>query len=100
MAPTEMQKQQNRMAFGQAEEEVIVFDETEGLGMINQSLGTGRVRAVGADARNKRTFCVLSRFPTDASESKATKKTHGVVWRHVGHFIVARHDANTGHGTR
>ena len=32
---------QNRMAFGEAEEDVGAFDETKGLGMI----GTGKVRA-------------------------------------------------------
>ena len=52
-AITELQKQQNRMGFNVAEEEVLVLDETEGLGMINQSLGTGRVRATTADNRTK-----------------------------------------------
>ena len=40
---------QNRMAFGEVEEEVGAFDETKGLGMI----GTGKVRAHEADAKSR-----------------------------------------------
>jgi U4/U6 small nuclear ribonucleoprotein PRP31 len=42
-AQTELRKLQNRMAFGEAEEEVGAFDQTKGLGMIG--VGTGKVRA-------------------------------------------------------
>lgn len=52
-AVTELQKQQNRMAFGKAELEVLNFDEMEGLGMVGTSLGTGNVRAAGIDVRTK-----------------------------------------------
>jgi hypothetical protein len=41
------------MSFNVAEEETYNFDESEGLGMVGQSLGTGRVRAAVADPRNK-----------------------------------------------
>jgi U4/U6 small nuclear ribonucleoprotein PRP31 len=47
-AVTELQKLQNRVAFGQPEEEVLNFDETEGLGMLGQTIGTGKVRAITA----------------------------------------------------
>jgi hypothetical protein len=42
-AATELRKLQNRMAFGEAEQEVGAFDQTKGLGMIG--VGTGKVRA-------------------------------------------------------
>lgn len=48
-AQTELRKMQNRMAFGQAEEEVGSFDETVGLGMI----GHGKVRVGEADAKSR-----------------------------------------------
>lgn len=40
-AASELAKLQNRMKFGEEEEEVGAFDETRGLGMI----GTGKIRA-------------------------------------------------------
>jgi U4/U6 small nuclear ribonucleoprotein PRP31 len=49
-ATTELQKLQNRMKFGEAEEEVGYGDETEGLGMLTQ---TGSVKALIADNRTK-----------------------------------------------
>ena len=48
-AQTELRKMQNRMAFGQAEEEVGAFDQTKGLGMI----GTGKVRANVGEAKSR-----------------------------------------------
>lgn len=48
---TDLSKQQNRMAFGQVEEEVGAYDETRGMGMIGSS--SGKVRAGAADARTK-----------------------------------------------
>jgi len=50
-AQTELRKMQNRMAFGEAEEEVGAFDQTKGLGMIGA--GTGKVRANLGEARSK-----------------------------------------------
>ncbi|TFK92975.1 Nop domain-containing protein [Polyporus arcularius HHB13444] len=48
-AQTELRKLQNRMAFGEAEEEVGAFDQTKGLGMI----GTGKVRANVGEAKSR-----------------------------------------------
>ncbi|KAH9927134.1 Nop domain-containing protein [Epithele typhae] len=48
-ASTELRKLQNRMAFGEAEEEVGAFDQTKGLGMI----GTGKVRAGVGEAKSR-----------------------------------------------
>jgi Prp31 C terminal domain len=48
-AQTELRKMQNRMAFGQAEEEIGAFDQTVGLGMI----GHGKVRVGEADAKSR-----------------------------------------------
>lgn len=50
-AQTELRKLQNRMVFGQAEEEVGAFDETVGMGMV----GIGKVRAGEADEKSKGT---------------------------------------------
>jgi hypothetical protein len=50
-AQTELRKLQNRMAFGEAEEEVGAFDQTKGLGLIGA--GTGKVRAGMADAKSR-----------------------------------------------
>ena len=56
MAMTEMQKQANRVSFGVAEEEVMFFDETEGLGMLSgkssdQVGAAGKIRASAVDPR-------------------------------------------------
>ena len=48
---TELRKLTNRMAFGEAEEEVGAFDETKGLGMIG--VGTGKVRANLGEAKTR-----------------------------------------------
>jgi U4/U6 small nuclear ribonucleoprotein PRP31 len=53
-AQTELRKLQNRMVFGEAEEEVGAFDETKGLGMIG--VGTGKVRAGLGDAKSRGEF--------------------------------------------
>jgi hypothetical protein len=50
-AQTELRKMTNRMAFGEAEEEVGAFDETKGLGMIG--VGTGKVRANLGEAKTR-----------------------------------------------
>lgn len=42
---------QNRMAFGEAEEEVGAFDQTKGLGMVGTS--NGKVRAGMGEAKTK-----------------------------------------------
>ncbi|KAG2118912.1 uncharacterized protein F5147DRAFT_667406 [Suillus discolor] len=50
-AQTELRKLQNRMAFGEAEDEVGAFDQTKGLGMIG--VGTGKVRAGMGEAKSR-----------------------------------------------
>ncbi|KAF8974414.1 hypothetical protein BDZ97DRAFT_1946489 [Flammula alnicola] len=50
-AQTELRKLQNRMVFGEAEEEVGAFDQTKGLGMIG--VGTGKVRAGLGEAKSR-----------------------------------------------
>jgi U4/U6 small nuclear ribonucleoprotein PRP31 len=50
-AMTELRAARNRMAFGEAEEEVGYGDETEGLGMAAKQIG--KIRASVADKRNK-----------------------------------------------
>lgn len=48
---TELRKQQNRVKFGEAEEEVGAFDETRGMGMVGSS--SGHVRANVGESRSK-----------------------------------------------
>jgi hypothetical protein len=48
---TELRKLQNRMAFGEAEEEVSASDETKGLGMI--SFSSGKIRTSAGEAKSK-----------------------------------------------
>ncbi|TDL29616.1 Nop domain-containing protein [Rickenella mellea] len=50
-AQTELRKLQNRMAFGEAEEEVGAFDQTKGMGMIGHA--SGKVRAGAGEAKTK-----------------------------------------------
>ncbi|KAI9316524.1 hypothetical protein BX666DRAFT_1951533 [Dichotomocladium elegans] len=50
-AMTELRAARNRMAFGEAEDEVEYGDETEGLGMTTKQVG--KIRASIADPRNK-----------------------------------------------
>jgi U4/U6 small nuclear ribonucleoprotein PRP31 len=50
---TELRKQQNRIKFGEAEEEVGAYDDVAGMGMIGSS--SGKVRANVAEARSKGT---------------------------------------------
>lgn len=57
---TELRKMQNRVQFGQAEEESGAFDETIGLGMINNS-SSGRIRATTGEARSKGSFFTHTR---------------------------------------
>ncbi|KDQ64691.1 hypothetical protein JAAARDRAFT_28331 [Jaapia argillacea MUCL 33604] len=63
-AQTELRKLQNRMAFGEAEEEVGAFDQTKGLGMIG--VGTGKVRAGAGDARTKAKMSKANKLRTAA----------------------------------
>ena len=50
-AQTELRKLQNRMAFGEVEEETGAFDETVGMGMIGSSNGRVRAEAINNKSR-------------------------------------------------
>ncbi|KAI0736100.1 Nop domain-containing protein [Fomitopsis betulina] len=75
-AQTELRKLQNRMVFGEAEEEVGAFDQTKGLGMI----GSGKVRAGAGEAKsraklskaNKLRTAALTRAAQSNSQSSGT----------------------------
>ncbi|KAK2466357.1 hypothetical protein APHAL10511_001999 [Amanita phalloides] len=75
-AQTELRKLQNRMAFGEAEEEVGAFDQTKGMGMIG--VGTGKVRAGEIKSRaklskaNKLRTAAITRSAQAASSGTAT----------------------------
>jgi U4/U6 small nuclear ribonucleoprotein PRP31 len=61
-AQTELRKLQNRMKFGEVEEEVGAFDQTKGLGMI----GTGKVRAHEADSKSRAKMSKANKLRTQA----------------------------------
>jgi U4/U6 small nuclear ribonucleoprotein PRP31 len=63
-AQTELRKLQNRMVFGEAEEEVGAFDQTKGLGMIG--VGTGKVRAGAGDAKSRAKLSKANKLRTAA----------------------------------
>lgn len=50
-AMTELRKLQNRMAFGEEEEEAAAYDETRGLGMAGSS--SGKLRQLQGESRSK-----------------------------------------------
>ncbi|KAI0796495.1 Nop domain-containing protein [Abortiporus biennis] len=61
-AQTELRKLQNRMAFGEAEQEVGAFDQTKGLGMI----GSGKVRANAGEAKSRAKLSKTNKLRTAA----------------------------------
>ncbi|KAL6298725.1 Nop domain-containing protein [Sparassis latifolia] len=61
-AQTELRKLQNRMAFGEAEEEIGAFDQTKGLGMI----GSGKVRAGAGEAKSRAKMSKANKLRTAA----------------------------------
>nr|GAT53995.1 predicted protein [Mycena chlorophos] len=63
-AQTELRKLQNRMAFGEAEEEVGAFDETKGMGMIGAS--SGSVRAGMGDSKSRAKMSKANKLRTAA----------------------------------
>ncbi|KAG6878120.1 hypothetical protein C0993_012124 [Termitomyces sp. T159_Od127] len=63
-AQTELRKLQNRMAFGEAEEEVGAFDQTKGMGMIG--VGTGKVRAGLGEAKSRAKLSKANKLRTAA----------------------------------
>ncbi|KAM5534873.1 hypothetical protein V8D89_011428 [Ganoderma adspersum] len=76
-AQTELRKLQNRMAFGEAEEEVGAFDQTKGLGMI----GTGKVRAGVGEAKSRAKLSKANKLRmaalTQAAQSGTASTTSG-----------------------
>ncbi|KAF8264964.1 hypothetical protein EI94DRAFT_1772531 [Lactarius quietus] len=75
-AQTELRKLTNRMAFGEAEEEVGAFDETKGLGMIGVS--TGKVRANLGEAKTRAKMSKANRLRTAAlSRAANSAQTSG-----------------------
>ncbi|KAK0468049.1 uncharacterized protein EV420DRAFT_1502608 [Desarmillaria tabescens] len=63
-AQTELRKLQNRMAFGEVEQEVGAFDQTKGLGLIGA--GTGKVRAGMGEANSRAKLSKANRLRTSA----------------------------------
>ncbi|EAU84273.1 U4/U6 small nuclear ribonucleoprotein Prp31 [Coprinopsis cinerea okayama7 len=63
-AQTELRKLQNRVMFGEAEEEVGAFDQTKGLGMIG--LASGKVRASVGEAKSKAKMSKQNKLRTAA----------------------------------
>jgi len=63
-AQTELRKLQNRLTFGEAEDEVGAFDQTKGMGMIGSS--SGRVRANAGDAKTRAKMSKANKLRTAA----------------------------------
>ncbi|TFY69461.1 hypothetical protein EVJ58_g392 [Rhodofomes roseus] len=61
-AQTELRKMQNRMTFGEPEEEAGAFDQTKGLGMI----GSGKVRAGVGEAKSRAKLSKANKLRTAA----------------------------------
>ncbi|PPQ65231.1 hypothetical protein CVT26_000208 [Gymnopilus dilepis] len=74
-AQTELRKLQNRMAFGEAEEEVGAFDQTKGLGMIG--VGTGKVRAGMGEAKSRAKLSKANKLRTAAITRSAQSQGSG-----------------------
>ncbi|KAF7794546.1 hypothetical protein EIP86_005680 [Pleurotus ostreatoroseus] len=70
-AQTELRKLQNRMAFGEAEEEVGAFDQTKGLGMI----GSGKVRAGVGEAKSRAKLSKANKLRTAALTRAAAQSS-------------------------
>ncbi|KAJ7228816.1 hypothetical protein GGX14DRAFT_415160 [Mycena pura] len=68
-AQTELRKLQNRMAFGEAEEEVGAFDETKGMGMIGAS--SGSVRAGLGESKSRAKMSKANKLRTAALNRSA-----------------------------
>ncbi|KLO10148.1 Nop domain-containing protein [Schizopora paradoxa] len=63
-AQTELRKLQNRMAFGEAEEEVGAFDESKGLGMIGSA--SGKIRASAGETKSRAKMSKANKLRTAA----------------------------------
>jgi len=74
-AQTELRKLQNRLQFGEAEEEVGAFDQTKGMGMIG--VGTGKVRAGLGEAKSRAKLSKVNKLRTAAITRSAQLQTAG-----------------------
>jgi len=72
-AQTELRKLQNRMVFGEAEEEVGAFDQTKGMGMIG--VGTGKVRAGLGEAKSRAKLSKANKLRTAAITRSAQESS-------------------------
>ncbi|KZS94095.1 Nop domain-containing protein [Sistotremastrum niveocremeum HHB9708] len=63
-AQTELRKLQNRLKFGEAEEEVGAFDQTKGMGMIGVS--SGKIRAGMGEAKSRAKLSKANKLRTAA----------------------------------
>ncbi|KAK7061576.1 Nop domain-containing protein [Favolaschia claudopus] len=68
-AQTELRKLQNRMAFGEAEEEVGAFDQTKGMGMIGAT--SGSVRAGLGESKSRAKMSKANKLRTAALNRSA-----------------------------
>ncbi|KAJ7507579.1 hypothetical protein B0H11DRAFT_2153235 [Mycena galericulata] len=68
-AQTELRKLQNRMVFGEAEEEVGAFDQTKGLGMIGAT--SGSVRAGLGESKSRAKMSKANKLRTAALNRSA-----------------------------
>ncbi|PAV20798.1 Nop domain-containing [Pyrrhoderma noxium] len=93
-AQTELRKLQNRMAFGEAEDEVGAFDETKGLGMIGSA--SGKVRASVGEVKSKAKMSKSNKLRT-AAITRAAQQTSGtatsLVFTPVSGFEITNHAA-------
>ncbi|EJD00962.1 Nop domain-containing protein [Fomitiporia mediterranea MF3/22] len=93
-AQTELRKLQNRMAFGEAEEEVGAFDQTKGMGMIG--VASGRVRAGMGEARSKAKMSKANKLRTAAitrSAQQSSGTATSLVFTPVQGFEITNHAA-------
>ncbi|KZP24517.1 Nop domain-containing protein [Athelia psychrophila] len=74
-AQTELRKLQNRMVFGEVEEEVGAFDQTKGMGMIG--VGTGKVRAGMGEAKSRAKMSKANKTRTAALARAAASQGVG-----------------------
>ncbi|KAH8113309.1 Nop domain-containing protein [Phellopilus nigrolimitatus] len=93
-AQTELRKLQNRMTFGEAEEEVGAFDETKGMGMIG--VASGKVRAGMGEAKSKAKMSKANKLRT-AAITRSAQQTSGtatsLVFTPVQGFEITNHAA-------
>ncbi|THH12314.1 hypothetical protein EW145_g27 [Phellinidium pouzarii] len=93
-AQTELRKLQNRMAFGEAEDEVGAFDETKGMGMIG--VASGKVRAGMGEAKSKAKMSKANKLRT-AAITRSAQQTSGtatsLVFTPVQGFEITNHAA-------